>query len=385
MGSINKYILVKRVSNYPCATIDTYGWIYDKWTELVELAPQHRTKPANLLESLTSLNPQYSDVRISRIEHRVTQASRVCNGVQRPSTTEEWISTMPTGDWPPEPYPNWELAMRNKIQSDKISFAENIGEWRESVDMVHSASNVVQKAWRITKKVWRQRGVRRKARAMFRGIFSRDPVNRFELQDVMAAHLAIKFGIVPIIGQTYDVVTALQRVKTLKRRHQVTMGKTTTKGIPGLYGGSYDIRWEKSIRAIAYVTYDWESSDFTAGNIAEAIWAGTKLSFMADWFFNVSSYLSSFNAMNGVTSLQGVLCERQRVIGRDDRLDTTRSSKAVTTSIHRVGTWARRSYKRTTFGSIPLANAPEPGIPTTEIWGRLASAVEIFLSQRRAT
>jgi hypothetical protein len=205
----------------------------------------------------------------------------------------------------------------------------------------------------------------------------RDPDDRYELWDIVSADLALKFGIKPYINQIEDAVDALQSVKVCKRRLQVTVKAETRKSTAGLNGGSYDVRWIRSYRAIAYVTFDWESSDFTAGNIGEALWAGSKLSFMVDWMWDVSSYLRSFNATNGVTSLRGVLCDRQRVIGRDDRLNLVRSSGA-TTSILRVGTWARRSYQRSTFTSIPMASVPMPKLPDSDIWGKLLSAGEIL-------
>lgn len=381
MTTITKYDILARRSGYPCADVTTYGWSTREITSLVQLAPQHRTKPASLLDSLTSLGLQYSDVRKCRIEHRLTPITLSCSGLIVPGSYEEWSVVMPTQDWPVKPQPSWEVAMRNKIQSDKLSFAENLGEWREAVDMVYDTSKTLRKAWRTIKVLWRQRKARRKYQAMFRVLMDRDWDNRFELQDVIAADLAIKFGVKPTIDQVFDVCEVLSRITACKRRLQVTVSADTEKTVPGRNGGAYAIRWERSYRAIAYVTYNWESSDFTAGNIGEALWAGTRLSFMVDWFLNIGSYLSSFNAMNGVTSLHGVLCDRQRVYGHDDRLDLIRGD-GVTTSIAQPGTWARRSYQRTTFNSVPMASFPSPRLPDTGQWGKLLSSLEVLRSLR---
>lgn len=379
MSTINKYDVLSRRSGYPCPDATTYGWYTETITSQLELPSQHRTKPANLLDNLTALGLQYSDVRISRIEHRMTPTTISCGGKVYPAWYEDWSRIMVTQDWPATPTPEWELAMRNKIQSDKVSFAENIGEWRESVEALKGGSDLLKRAWRKVKMIWRQRHARRKLRAAFRILMDRDPENRFELWDVMSMDLAIKFGLTPYVSQLQDCIDVLSSIKQCRRRLQVTVKAETEKSTSGLNGGTYHIRWIRSYRAIAYVTYDWESSDFTAGNIGEALWAGTKLSFMVDWFWNVSSYLRSFNATNGVTSLRGVLCDRQRVIGRDDRLDLVRGP-GVSTSIVRVGTWARRSYQRTTFTSIPLASVPMPQLPDSEIWGKLLSSGEILAS-----
>jgi hypothetical protein len=276
------------------------------------------------------------------------------------------------------PVVNWELSLRNKIQADKVSLAETIGEWRESVGLLNGGVKVLQKAWRKVKKAWQLRRNRRAFMRWFKSQFGRAPNSKVELQDAVSLDLAVKFGLVPMTGLLMDSLDALDRIQLAYRRLQVTVRGDSYRTVNGPFSGSCRSTYERSVRAIAYVKYDVNSSEFTAGNLAESLWAGTSLSFIIDWFWDIGSYLSSFNAMQGIEAFVAAICTRDRV--------------SVVSDFNRAGVdyvcvkphvYLKRSYKRDVITTIPFAHLPKPKLPDGFIWGRLFSSVEILSTMRR--
>jgi hypothetical protein len=276
------------------------------------------------------------------------------------------------------PVVNWELSLRNKIQADKVSLAETIGEWRESVGYLHGSVKVLQKAWRKMKTIWRLRRNRRALARWFKSQFKRSPNSKVELQDAVSIDLAVKFGIVPMAGLLMDSLEALNRIQLAYRRIQVTVKGASYRTVDGPYSGSCRSTYERSVRAVAYVKYDVNSSEFTAGNLAESLWAGTSLSFVIDWFWDIGSYLSSFNAMQGVTAFRAAICTRDRVSVVSDFNRAGASYVCVKPHIY-----LKRSYKRDVITTIPYAHLPKPKLPDGFIWGRLWSSTEILSTMRR--
>jgi hypothetical protein len=285
---------------------------------------------------------------------------------------------MPTYYMPNRPTPNWALALRNKIQDDKMSFADTIGEWREAVQMMEDGVSIFKKVYRAARNLWRLRHARRAVRRWFVHQFGRSPDSKWELMDAVRADLAIKFGIKPVLNQAFELAEQLNRMLPLKRRLQVTVGVKDSTVKAGTYGGDLRTFYECSTRAIVWVTYDPDSREFTSGNLAEALWAGTRLSFMVDWFWNFGSYLSSFNAMKGVSSLVGVATTRVRITGVD-----TRNGFGPGYVVLTKGKYLEKTTSRTRFTVPPMPDLPSFALPTTDIVGRLTSAVEVLASMRK--
>lgn len=344
----------------------------------VELPVAHRVKPTNLLTSLTSLGLQSSLWYSPRTETAFMSPSGTWCGKYEVGSYLGCRKAYPDTNTRIFVTPNWALALRNKIQDDKVSFADNIGEWRESVKLAEDAAGMFKRAWKTTKTLWRLRKNRRAMYWWFRKGFGRDPANKFELKDAYQVDLLLQFGIKPLCDQAYDSAQQLNRILALKRRLQVTLTSENRVRKMGTFGGEFLTINRRSVRAIAYVTYDSNSREFTAGNLGEALWAGTRLSYLVDWWWNFGSYLSSFNAMNGVTSCRGVACIRDTSTGQDKR--RTLSASATV----RPGKVVYKAYQRTAFTSIPLPSLPSFRPPETDLFGRLRTTIEVFLSIRNA-
>lgn len=374
-----KAIVTTRKRYGACINDELLGNVAIGQTVISQLDPAHRVKPNPL--SNTSLGLQFTSVK--KYGHHVdvtTSFTGTCAAAptgRPPFINEAHIWVSPPLAIPVVDAPNWALAMRGKILDDKVSFADTIGEWRESVHMLGQATSALHRAWKAALRLWKLRHARRFLKRWFVHTFGRDPSSKLELMDAVSVDLAIKFGIKPTANLIWDSTQQLNRYLIQKRRLTVTLKEKGAGTYPGEYGGAYAITVEKSYRAICYVTYNMDSREFTSGNLAEALWAGTRLSFMVDWFINVGSYLASFSAMRGVTSVTGVLCKRERRSGTDSRI--------LTKDGHMLerGKYEYRSYARDYFTGIPMAHFPSVRLPEGNLVAKIWSSLEVLYSIRK--
>lgn len=351
-----------------------------KYVKEVKLAPEHRVKPSPL--TLTPRAKQYKNVSTCRVvTRRQFNGAYYCGSRIWPGgwTTYYFRTIEQNTDVLTPAYERelWSLYLRNKLQDDKVSYADSIGEWRESVKMLGQGASIIKRAFKATKRLFKSRRRVRGLNRWFKTVFGKPASSKWELMDAVSVDLCIKFGIEPTANVLWDTASAMNRYLLKSRRLQVTHVRKGKRSYTG-WGEEGELLVEGTIstRAIAYVTYDMNNRSFTSGNLAESLWAGTSLSFMVDWFWNVGSYLSSFNAMNGVTSLSGVLCHREVVKGTDTRRKSGDSCQTP-------GTYTHTAYWREMLGDIPYANLPQPSLPTTDLWGRLLSSIEVLASMRK--
>lgn len=271
----------------------------------------------------------------------------------------------------------WIQAIRNKLQSDKVSFADTIGEWRETVGLFGSAVRTLSRASDAARRILKGRGARRTLKRWFRQQFGRNPNTPVELVDAVSLDLAIKFGIKPTINQIWDALAALGRVSARKRRLQVSTVSDARSQTPGNQG-VLQLKGIRKSRCVIWVTYDLESSNFTSGNLAEALWAGTTMSFVIDWFIDVGGYLSSFNAMNGVSSFVGFVSHKEKVEGTDTRKYFAGANSALV----KAGTIRFERKTRIKLTSLPFADPPTFELPSSDLFERLTTLMEILYTMR---
>lgn len=142
--------------------------------------------------------------------------------------------------------------------------------------------------------------------------------------------------------------------------------------------GTATVTGRMSQRAVAYVQFKQDAGNFTAGNIASSLWAGTKLSFMVDWMLNIGGYLESLTALTYVDSVAGTLTTKREFHGK---VDTVRPGEQLISP----GTLRYTDTSRARFNSIPLPPRVDFrfGDPGGASWDQLVSAVEILYQLRR--
>jgi len=274
----------------------------------------------------------------------------------------------------------WILAVRQKIQEDKVSFAETLGEWREAIGLLGSSIKTFLRAGRLAASMMRRRGWKRALKRWFRSQFGSDPRSELVLQDAVQLDLAIKFGIKPNLNLLWDTLVALGRARSRNRKIKVTIKTKVEAKLKGFAGGDLTVYGERSDRVVAYVTYDVGHFDFTAGNLASALWAGTRASFIIDWFYDVGSYLESFDALKGVSSFKAARMIRDKFAMVDTRLPGLGLVEVCETP----GLHSYKSFERKYISTLPYADAPQPMLPETDLWARLHTLIELLAVQRRA-
>jgi hypothetical protein len=277
--------------------------------------------------------------------------------------------------------PDWAQALRLKIMSREVSYAENIGEYREAVQYVKDGADVLKRAKDTAKWLWRQRNnrkhiVRRLINSGAMGQYNKDGLRDPKvIQDVLGTHLAIQFGIKPTIAILEDTMIQMNQTRLARRlRVQVTVQGRGSGYTKGIVSGAAVCQGIVSKRAIAYIKLKDNVGDYTAGNIGEALWAGTRLSFMVDWFLDVGSYLKALNTLTSVDSIVGTVTTRRNASTVDTRISNTPWEVTLPGKIEHLTTW------RDVFTSVPLPSRVNMRLPSN--WGQLASSVEILLSMR---
>lgn len=368
----------------PCSgLVSTYGSMKVRGVEVIKLPPEHRVKPKPL--DITTRARQSTASVTCRV-HRYYYGTEVwyCKATKSwdilprtgwsyyiPSDLLKETGTITFRD-------TWIYALRQKIQSDKISFAETLGEWREALGLAESCAKTFVRAAKLAKAMLKRRDKARALRRWFRSQFGRGPESKLQLQDAVQVDLAIKFGIKPNLTLLQDALEAAGRARSRKRKIRVTVPETQEVTTPGIWGGTLIVHGERSNRVVAYVTYNVDSSEFTAGNLGSALWAGTSMSFVIDWFWNVGGYLESFNALKGVQSFKAA-----RMIRTKFRMTDTRNGGNVTEVCEVPGVYSYKYFERAELLNLPYADVPPLELPTTELWGRLHTLIEILVMQRR--
>jgi hypothetical protein len=353
-----------------------------------KLPVEHRIKPANLLGSPTARALQLTEITTLGWCYSF---NRVDMGLYWDVTTQYYGEIFPTWmlayDSPP-----WELAMRLKIKAHAVNLADTIGEWRESVEALESGANLVKQAYDAAKKRKEQRAAeavrssrkkaRRPNRKTMRGLLKKRKLSTKELvlgsiDDVIGADLAIKFGVKPYLSLADDLQAKLAAVATegVVRRLVVTVPGSRS-GTAAFGHFTYEWSTTTSKRAVVYVKIKPYNPVWTAGNPLEALWAGTTLSFMVDWFWDFGSYLSSIDAMNDVDWVRGTLTTRKFATAKGVKSDLNLESNP---------TYVSRSIQRDVITSIPIAQLPSVRLPEADLnsLGKLVSSMEILYGLRR--
>jgi len=339
-----------------------------------KIARESRVKPNDLLRNLTARETQ-SVVRTKNLVYqRKVTGSVVCGGVSKVGVTTTYETTGVRSATLIYPTADWAQALRLKLLNLQYSWAETIGEWRESVTMLEGGANVVKRAFSEARKVFKSR---RKWKSVIRAMKKLVPDTspgrtKKSWEDVFACHLAITYGITPIISTIEDALS--QDIMSRAMRVQVTI-KTEAHASVVDSLGPYEATGAKSLRAVAYVWLRPDTGNYTSGNLAESIWAGTGLSFVVDWFINVGAYLQSLNSLDFIQEVRGTLTTLEEKEYKDYGQHVN--------GLIEPGIVRSRSIGRSLFSSIPMPKRVNYSFPSGEgLVNQLTSLIEIFSLMR---
>lgn len=369
----------------PCGVFGNQYLTDTGYVTVTKNAPERRVKPppGQLLDSLTARATQ--SIVVSEYGHQVKldpyraycAATRQTYDVLKRS--ENYFAA--GGDYPTAPYIDWALKARIKIKANSVGYAETIGEYKEAISYLTGGASILKRAYTAVKWLWKSRRHRKLWFKRFRktGLLGEhlSGVKKFDFYDVVGTYLAIQFGITPIISQLQDSLTSYQINRGKGKRMVVSTGQTVTKTTNGLVSGTSVVKLRESKRVVLYIHFR-TLPEINSGNLAEALWAGTRLSFIVDWFYNIGEYLSSLDALSDVVSVKGVVCTRRTITVRDDRVSNKPWSVTQPARYRSTAQW------REVVGSIPQARGPATRGVNSFSFGKLLSAMAILLHLRHS-
>jgi hypothetical protein len=375
----------------PCTgqLVQEFGTAMTEMLTVSKLDREYRPFPEDLVAAMTPRSTQYKTVSSYKDEQVITAGQVACNigGVwsfPMKYTERHYFRCGTPGSVLNIPIPHWETYLRNKIHGDLVNFADTIGEWREAVTMTEDFARLAKKSVRMARMMLRSSHKRKAWKLYFKDVVGYDPQDRYDLLDLMSADMMLKFGVVPQISLLHDTVEKLNYVSLMGVRRAYSFSRTAEDSkeidgkLAGGYGGTLRTEEKVNVRGKAWVVLDPSRGSFTAGNLASAIWAGTRLSFMLDWFLDVGAYLEAITALEGVRSMKMYVTTRRTT----KWIDKVKTRPEVTGyTCPRPGRTTKVSHYRQVYDTVPFPRAVETRSSAT--WGKLLSSVEIFTQLRR--
>jgi len=213
---------------------------------------------------------------------------------------------------------NWRLKTALAIKKETVNLGESLAELNQTAVQLLDAGRYLVNAVRRLRKGRLPPGVRSPRerwalRQKLKGM-TRKERKGLTLDSIPAAWLGARFGVGPIIHDTYKSYLAL-RLATLRevfRKIYVKDSRTTdfvvnhpSSGLTSSGGV------QVSDRVNIWVTLDVDTPiDF--GNPLELTWELLPGSMIADWIFNIGDVLSGLDAMTHVTDLYGTRTTKEQ-------------------------------------------------------------------------
>lgn len=192
------------------------------------------------------------------------------------------------------PQPDWAKAIRLKIQELSVNLASSVAEWKQTADgFIYFANQI--------RRIRRQIVSRTSSRS-----------NRLNFCDVSATHLAVHFGIKPVVQDLYDVVQTFNGaqppiIRVHARAKETAKGLSTSEYIE-------EGKWTSSDYVVSYVQPK-TFGEIDLGNPVEWAWELIPFSFVVDWALPVGEYLTSLFALQKVDVLATCVSQKRKYEG----------------------------------------------------------------------
>lgn len=244
-------------------------------------------------------------------------------------------------------YTNWAMQMRLKIKDESVNLASSLVELDSTYRMFSKFAVDLNRAWR--------RFLRNPSPRRWTGlkhVSKRKPWGSLTTREVAATHLTLTYGIKPLVSDVYDSVQMLNRRLELPVvRRFITTDKVSKKFSKGKSTGVLTL----SERAICYVQYPTSWSGFTVGNPAEWIWERIPFSFVVDWMVNIGDYISSLDALRGITSVTGTITKKRTA---NVKLTTMPAKGLNQYWVDEPSYYEYQDHQRDILSTIPLPEVP---------------------------
>lgn len=207
---------------------------------------------------------------------------------------------------------NVDASLRTKISNKSVSIAESIGEYQETLGLLHGAVNIVKDFWQL-----RKGHIPPRWAALTRKGLTR----KWTFRDVSAAWIGNQFAVQPVIALMNDSLEQFRKpnVGMVEIPFKSTR-KVRNDSIKWISSGYADKVCVVQSSELIYshqliIEYDSTIPSFSLGNPLEWVWAAIPFSFVLDWFLGVGNYFSQLNSLPSNTKILAgtdVLVQKRR-------------------------------------------------------------------------
>lgn len=246
---------------------------------------ESRAKPENLLQELTSYGPWWDFQSHRGIIKTTPPYHRYRRG------KHSWTT------W----YDPYGPTSKPSFPANSTGATEHLLKLRDvrthvaglTAEIHKTASGFAHAAHQVGKIVQRVRGIRR---------------GRFNTHDVATTHLAVQYGIKPVVSDLHAAVTSLDQIIGKDYIHRV---KSTHSEYKFLEHAGINWKVHYTNRRVSYVKVKANARDLDLGSPLEWAWELTPFSFVVDWFFPIGDYIAASFADRGLQYLGGTLTRKQ--------------------------------------------------------------------------
>jgi hypothetical protein len=308
--------------------------------------PEHRPKPENLIQSMTSQSPAYTDERYRGEAHAVKDdgACYPPGGGLGTLWYHSWgypnTSSLPIATtWPS---PDWMTPLRTKINDAYVNIGADVAEYRQTVDLFHDAGKAILDGWRA---------LRGKARRRRR--------RKLSVCNIADAELMYSFGVAPLVGSVFDSYMALKHriegpvyFKHVQTAREVNVGTVS--------GGGIEKTSTMTVKCFAKVYVQYRAGPMiTIGNPLSIAWELVPYSFMFDYMIPIGETLMALDALAGVVDMFGTVTTRKWLWEEAHAVDGFFSSGFNMEEGATPGTRDFYRHERQFITSIPLPPFPK--------------------------
>lgn len=279
-----------------------------------------RPKPTNLLKSMTALPRRFK----GRVQYAVSEQNIEYPSVGSGTAYKHWDFAVPIT----YTEPRWITDLRLEIQDTRVNLASATAEWKKTFLGFHQLALSLKN---IKRNMLNPRSGKR----------------RIDLCDISSSHLAIHYGIKPLVS---DYAATLEKSRVGRPPSPQRIRSVSTER-QKLSGYNYVGTVKSTVVASCYVMLEADTSPFDIGNPIEWGWELIPFSFVVDWALHVGDYLTAVSALSGVAVVSDI-SKVTRVKGRFATFAGHDDYGPFRNGFHNY-----ESYEREVLGAIPM---PEP-------------------------
>lgn len=315
-----------------------------------------RPRPTDLLSSMTSQPLAYRSDVFPGLFRKEVSGTVSCSGKVYPYTGYDQQSPIGYGGYNDPDLPAWQNGIREKLSAQTVNLASSCAEYRETGHMFVDLARGARDAWNDMRKLRFGKYLKPKKWAQM--------------------SLQYKFGVKPLVEDTVEAAIRLNAHLGFPPRGVIhtSAQETGEYKAESPYGG-YRIVMSTRVARATIVYQNSPGRQFMhAGTPLEWAWELIPFSFVMDWGIQVGNWLTSLDALRGISNVGGVVSDKITRTGVADYNSYGTAYRCIRPVIYRY-----ESHSRAAVSSIPMARLKyEPSV-TLE---RVKTALQLLTSAK---